>query len=162
MLALKIQSTKNFMNQLLTGELFDSFLLEEATISGAIDYSLDGHIHPEFYGEEPISYDFLPWTEAKSVCYQLIKGKRTPLYFKFVLQLKPEAMNKLLEQNSLLEASENLKAMVLSIRFDERGTILTTGTSYHNFSLDKSPDKLWDQALLRFLNGKEVDYEELT
>ena len=40
------------MAQLLKGNLFDSFLLEEATIETFNTFTIDGRIHKEFYSEE--------------------------------------------------------------------------------------------------------------
>ena len=95
MIALEIASTKNFMKHLLSGETFDDFLLEECTISTANTYTIDGHINIDFFPPEErdltaLPYSFRPWSELKNLCFDLIKGKYTPLFFKFVLHLKPE------------------------------------------------------------------------
>ena len=103
MLALKVASTKTFMNHLLVADTFDNFLMAEAMISTANTYQIDGHINKEFFsGNElsaPPSYEFSEWKDMKPLCFNLIKGKRTPLFFKFVLHLKPEAVGKLLAQS---------------------------------------------------------------
>ena len=84
MTALEIHSTKNFMKHLLSGDTFDIFLLEEAVISTANTYTIDGHINLDFYppeerSPEAVPYEFRPWTELKGLCFDLIKGKYTPL-----------------------------------------------------------------------------------
>ena len=43
-----LKDQKHFMNQLLKSELFDHFLLAEATIHGAVSYHVDGHINRAF------------------------------------------------------------------------------------------------------------------
>lgn len=166
MLALQITSMKTFMNQLLVGDTFDGFLLEEAVISTANTYTIDGHINVDFYpmeerGTDCIPYEFQSWSELKGLCFNLIKRKNTPLFFKFVLQLKPETAAALLaKENSSVEASQ-VRALVLNIRFDGTKAILTTGTSYHTFVMSKEPDIIWDKALVKYLSGKGIPFEEL-
>ncbi len=161
MIALEILSMKNFMSHLLSGDTFDIFLLEEATISTANSYTIDGHMNADFYPPEErdkahIPYDFRPWSELKSLCFDLIKGKYTPLYFKFVLQLKPEHMQQLLGSDL-----GQVKALVLNIRYDGAKAILTTGTSYHTFVMSKEADLAWDNALCKYLSEKGIGYENL-
>src|SRR5574344_1330903 len=93
MQALQITSLKPFMNALLAGDLFDIFLLEEALIATAATYTIDGRINKDFYTTEEWNdkqlhpHEFVAWQEMKPICFNLIKGKRTPLQFKFVFQL---------------------------------------------------------------------------
>lgn len=161
MIALEILSMKNFMNHLLSGDTFDIFLLEEATISTANTYTIDGHMNTDFYppderDEAHIPYVFRPWSEMKGLCFDLIKGKYTPLFFKFVLQLKPEQM-----QNLLGTEPGQVKAFVLNIRYDGNKALLTTGTSYHTFVMTREADLIWDNFLCKYFADKEIGYEKL-
>ena len=95
MIALQITSMKNFMNHLLVADTFDPFLLEEATISTALTVTIDGHINKDFYPADERGEDCIPWelqsfSKIKGLCFDLIKGKHTPLYFKFVLHMQPD------------------------------------------------------------------------
>lgn len=164
MLALAITSMKNFMSHLLSGDTFDIFLLEEAAVSTANTYTIDGHINLDFFppeerGEENFPYAFRPWSEMKSLCFDLIKGKYTPLYFKFVLQLKPEYAQQILSDGAA--DMSQVKALVLNIRYDGNKAVLTTGVSYHTFVMDRDAELLWDNALCRYLDKKEIGYEKL-
>lgn len=166
MIALQISSLKNFMNQLLAGDTFDAFLLEEATIRTASTYTIDGHINRDFFppeerNEELLPYEFQPWSEIKGLCFNLIKGKHTPLFFKFVLHLKPEKTAALLTGQNCTVTPDQIKALVLNIRFDGTKAILTTATAYHTFIMDKDADIIWDRALVKYLSGKEIAFEEL-
>ena len=141
MLALQITAMKPFMNELLTGDAFDIFLLEEASLVTAVSYEIDGRIRPEFYppserDAHSLPYAYKPWSEIKGLCFDLIKGKHTPLSFKFVLQLKPEKLNAMLEKEGLSLSEHPLKSLILTIRFDGSKTVLTTGSSYQTFVLD--------------------------
>lgn len=166
MLALQITSLKALMNQLLAGDTFDIFLLEEAVISTANTYTIDGHINKDFFppeerGTDCIPYDFQPWSEIKGLCFNLIKGKHTPIFFKFVFHFKPEKATALLAQQGNQASADNLKAMVLNIRYDGTRAVLTTGTSYHTFVMNKDADSIWDKALMKYLSGKGIGYEEM-
>lgn len=167
MLALKITSMKAFMNHLLVADTFDNFLLAEATISTANTYQIDGHMNKDFYitdetPENPSpSYEFAQWKDMKPLCFHLIKGKRTPLFFKFVLHLKPEQVNKLMAAGGCSITSEEIKALVLTIKYDGTQAVLTTASAFHTFLMSKEPDILWDKALQQFLTRKSIDYEVL-
>ena len=166
MLALHITSMKTFMNQLLAGDAFDCFLLEEAVISTANTYTIDGHINVDFYpmeerGTDCIPYEFQCWSNVKGLCFNLMKGKNTPLFFKFVLQLKPEkAAALLIKENSSVDASQ-VRTLVLNIRYDGVKAVLTTGISCRTFVMSKDPDAIWDKALVKYLSDRGIPFEEL-
>ncbi len=165
MLALEITAMKSFMNQLLAGDTFDIFLLEEATVSTANTYTIDGRINVDFFpieerSKENIPYEFQPWSEIKGLCFNLIKGKHTPLYFKFVLHLKPEKLTALLNSNLPHFDASLLKAFVLIIKYDGSKAILTTCSAYHTFVLDKEPEVIWDKTLSQYLSQKGILYED--
>lgn len=167
MLALEITSMKPFMNQLLAGDAFDIFLLEEGVITTANTFTLDGRLNREFYSPEELSsgqipdYEYSPWSSLKGLCFQLIKGKHTPLSFRFVLHVKPELTARLLEKAECSVDRSLIKALVLIIRYDGTKTILTTGCAYHTFLMTKEPELIWDNALKRHLSGKNITYEIL-
>lgn len=173
MLALAITSMKGFMNQLLVSDSFDIFLLEEASISAAYAFTIDGHINQDFFykdGEALSSapsapsgnpYEFLPWSDIKGLCFDLMKGKRTPLFFRFVLHLKPEKAAALLTSRGCDVEPSQVKALVLNIRYDGSKAVLTTGTAFQTFVMSKEPDSIWDKALCQYLDGKGIGYERL-
>lgn len=166
MLALQITSMKQFMNELLVGDTFDIFLLEEATLSTAITFQIDGHLNTEFYPmaertPERLPYAYQPWGEIKGLCFNLIKGKHTPLYFKFVLQLKPDKMLAMLEKAKLSQKEHQIKSLVLTIKYDGTKAILTTGSSYQTFVMDKTADVVWDRQVSKYLAMKGIGFEIL-
>lgn len=166
MLALQVTSMKSFMNEFLTGETFDIFLLEEAVLTTAVTYQIDGHVNMDFYPvaertPDLIPYEYQPWSETKGLCFNLIKGKHTPLSFKFVLQLKPDKMNAMLEKEKLSAEDLRLKSLVLTIRFDGGKAVMTTGSSYQTFVMDKTADVIWDRQLSKYLAMKGIGFEIL-
>lgn len=166
MIALQISSMKNFMNQLLVSDTFDIFLLEEAIISTSNTIIIDGHMNREFFAQEQDSvqscpYDLALWSEKKNLCFHLIKGKRTPLFFKFVMHLKPEQADRILRKEGCGVDPSQIKALVLTIKYDGEKALLTTGSAYNTFLMTKEPDKVWDRNLAKYLAMKGIACEEL-
>lgn len=54
MTALELKVTKSIMNSLLASEQFDSFLVEEATITTYNTFHIDGHLIRDFYTSEEL------------------------------------------------------------------------------------------------------------
>lgn len=167
MLALQITNLKIFMNQILSADAFDIFLLEEAIITTASTFSIDGHVNKDFFTarereEENICpYDFAKWSEIKGLCFHLIKGKHTPLFFKFVLHLMPEHMFRLLHKEHCSVDPSQVKALVLTVKYDGSKAIMTTGSAYHTFLMDKEPELIWDRNITKYLEQKGICFEEL-
>lgn len=164
MIALQITSMKQFMNQLLITDAFDPFLLEEAVIGTASTFTIDGRVNHDFYAGEAESdaapaenrYDFRPWSELRGLCFDLIKGKRPPLFFRFVLHLMPDKACALLEKENCSLDPSQIKSLILNIRYDGSKTLLTTGTALHTFLPSREPDAIWDRALQKYLDGKGI------
>ena len=135
MTAFQILEMKHFMAKLLTEDCFDSFLLEKASVSCAVSYEIDGRVNPEFYQDDETpdaGYLFLPWKSIRPVLFQMIRGKHTPLSFKFVL----------------------------TIKYDGSAIRLTTGTAFSSFVPDKTLDAQWDKTMRQFLSRKEIACRE--
>ena len=168
MVAIQIKDVKTFMAKLLSADTFDSFLLEEARIHTFNTFLIDGHQNREFYTKEELEdqelfpYEYSQWKNMKSICFQLIKGKKVPTLMKIILHKKPEDAYTLLKEGSALEFAEVLKAFVVTIKYDANGLLLTTGTSFSTFVMDKSPDMLWDSAFCKFLTAQGIDFEEVS
>lgn len=166
MKAYQIFDLKSFMNKLLLSESFDYFLLEEGTIITANTFTIDGHIHKEFYTKEEqddeqlCPHDFSLWKDMRPLCFQLIKGKRTPLSFKFVLLLLPEHMTQIL-QNGGFSHHHLVKSFTLTVKYDGTAATLMTGISTNTFLMDKTPEQLWDNAFIKFMDNKQIVWEEL-
>lgn len=165
MISLRITQTKDFMQKLLSSETFDVFLLEAADINTYNSFSIDGHMQKDFFAGDDMAvsslkYDFSLWKELRPLCFQLIKGKHTPLSFKFVLHLIPEYVENILSTGQTALLPEQIRAFVLTIRYDGSVVTLITGTCYEIFSMDKEPERLWDRFVRTFLEKKEIAYEE--
>ncbi len=167
MLALQITSTKQFMNRLLTGDCFSSFLLESASVTTFNTFHIDGRIHPEFYNSEDsdfadkTKYSFSSYQDVQEHLFSIIKGSRTPLGMKLTLLLNPDSMEKLLISNDCSVPRELLSGFVLNIKYDGKKILLTTAISYEGFTMDKSAEPVWDNAMKKFLSAKDILFEEI-
>lgn len=170
MKALKITETKNFMGILLKSDCFEDFLLEEASITTYNTFSIDGHIVPAFYKgyvnvpDEEASYRYSCWKDLQELCFQFIRGKRTPVRFHFTLYLKPDKIKALFASECFNKEHDalpdQLDQLVLNIKYQEGILTLITAVSYHSFVMDKSAEKLWDQYMIQFLTAKSIAFEE--
>lgn len=167
MIALTLPEVKIFMNKLLCSDIFDNFLLQEAIIQGAITYHINGTLHQDFYSMEELEAEqltglsFLPYRKVRTQCFDLIKGKRTPSYFKFVLLLSPANLEKTLQQTGSSFTSQNISAIFLNLKFQNKKLLLTTGISYRIFTTDKSLEQEWDILIKKFLKNHQIMFEEL-
>ncbi len=164
MIACKITNLKNFMSHLLIGESFDSFWLSEASITTGNTFTIDGALHPEFFPEktrealERCHRTHSLWKEIKPFCYGVIRGKQTPLQFRFVFRLSYEKTRQALADSGIFLDPEQVNGLFLNIQYSAGQLLCTTGTSVGVFTLDKSLDRLWDQMVLRFFKEHEIDY----
>lgn len=162
MISIQVTGLKDFMGKLLASDCFDSFLLEEAVITTYNEFVIDGHIQKDFFTTEEWAdvschpYPFSLWKDMRACCFDLIKGKKTPVRFKFVLRLLPDAAARLLSKDGAQMPDEQMPDLILTIRYDGARLTCTTGTVSSFFSLDKSPDRLWDKAFRLFLEKKEI------
>lgn len=167
MIALELTEVRVFMNKLLCSEIFDNFLLQEASIQGSISYHIEGALHADFYSAEELEQEhltglsFIPYGKVRGQCFDLIKGKRTPSFFKFVLLLSPSNLEKTLQQTGSSLTTQDVSAVYINLKFQNNKLLLTTGISYRTFTIDKSLDREWDTLIKKFLKNHEVIFEEL-
>ena len=167
MILCKITDKKDFMGKLLAGETFDSFLLKEANIHSFVPYLIDGHINKAFFGDDAedsasfTSYDYAQWKDTRPTCLDLIKGQRPPTKFVFVLYLKPEAMTAMFDKAGISATESLVQNLILNIRFEQGEMSITTAVDYSGFTLDKQAEQLWDSTTRKFLDKKEISYENI-
>ena len=105
MVMIEIENIKKFMAGFLGGNLFDDFLMSEGKLSMNISYEFDGKILKEFYDteewKEMKQYPYVTWEEEKEKIFSLVKGKKTPLSFQFVMMLKPDLSPEFLAKYNL-------------------------------------------------------------
>ncbi len=169
MIAIKITKQKDFMGKLLTSELFDSYLVNEVTIETFNTFNIDGKINKAFYDVNPASdesdasqaiAEYSSWSALRPICLELMKGKRTPLGFKFIFYLDNTAKAQLVSSSGSDILPENV-SLGLNIKFSGSEMIITTGCAYNTFTLDKEIEKVWDAYIPKFLDNNAIEYEIL-
>lgn len=160
MIQLIINNKKEFMQSLLTQRDFNSFLLEEGEIETFSTFHIDGRIHKEFFAnEEPPADLYTRWAAVRPICFDMIKGKNTPLSFFFVFLPDKAQMNNLLEDLADSDRSA-VSSLVLTVRFTNGIITATSGVSFSSFTLDKSCEKRWDEAVRHLFSNLHIDYTE--
>lgn len=161
MLALQIVDRKDFTSKLFLGEVFHHFSFVEASFTTFLTHTLDGTLQKAFYDSDSCPQrTFCLWEEVQPQCYAIIRGKRTPLQFKIVLQLAPENVERLLLQSGLPIRSDDVFSLSLNFHFDGKQILCTTGTSLRIFTLDRSLDRIWDDMVKCFLKKQGISYME--
>ena len=169
----KITNVKLFMNKLLIENAFDSFLISEAVIKTGNSFVIDGHLNKEFYSNDELSAlsdeataegrvfsDKLSrWVSIKPFALSVMKGKKTPVYFKMSFYLATENVEKLLASADTSFSTNDIDGLSLIIKFSEDTLTVTSSVSLKIFSTDKSLDKTWDDMVLKFLASHEIEYE---
>ncbi len=170
-----IKNTGLFMTRLLSEKetAFDNFLLNEASVISGISYIIDGRLNKNFYSEtdyeqmrsealekhQIFSEDFIRFNKVKPFCYNCIKGKNTPLSFKFVFHLPKEEVLKLVENIDCGFSINDINSLNITIKYDGTATTCTTAISLKVFTLDKTLENSWDNYIYGFLttNGINID-----
>lgn len=163
MMALKIDDIKQFTAKLFVGETFDQFLVREANIVTFNTFSIDGHIRQGYYTDKELEEnqieDLSAWSVMKPICFSLIKGKKLPGSFQVVLQIPPKDVERFLLYSQLPIALNQVNGLYINIRYEEDHLSCITGTSLSFFTLDKSIDLEWDEAVKLFLKEQEIGFE---
>lgn len=167
MIALELTDIKSFMNTLLKSEVFDHFLLQEAVITGAASYVIDGHINKDFFSSEELEdlglsdALILPFSMLRQSCFDLFKGKKMPSSFRMIFLLSPENVMRTLQSTQSTFTPNDISGIYLNIKYHNHKITLTTGISYRIFSTDRSLEAECDKMFRRFLTQHDIVFEEL-
>lgn len=162
MIALEFKEVKECMTKLLLGESFDSFYFIEGEITTFSTFKMDGFLKKAFFDKEDCpERDYALWKEIREFCFSIIKGKKTPLGFQFVLGLSNPNIEKLLRQRELNFQPKDVRGLYINLKYDGAKLVCITGTSMNIFTMDKSLEQAWDEMVQKFFLQKELKFEEL-
>ena len=162
MIALALPQVKECMAKLLLSETFDPFYFIEGEIVTFNTFTLDGYLKKDFFEqEEDPEREYALWKDVREFCFSLIKGKRTPLSFKFVLGLSDSNIEKLLLQQGLDFKPQDVRGLYINLKYDGQKLQCVTGTAMNLFTMDKSLEQAWDMMVQKFFAQKEIKYEVL-
>lgn len=94
-------------------------------------------------------------------CLTLIKGKKTPLSFRFTFELSAANTQKLLSQTGISLTLDEVRALLINLRYDGHLLTCTTGTSLTVFTPDKKLDHAWDDMVQKYLRQQGIPFEQL-
>ncbi len=166
MVALQISEVGTLLNQMLKGDLFDHFLLREASVSQAFTAAIDGALCPGFYSEEECrelgltGLSYIPFARVKPLCLDLIKGSRKPDSFRFVFLLSPENQAATIARSGTAFRTEDISGLFLNLTYKNEALICTTGISYRTFTMDKSLEREWDRLAALFFKQHGIAVTE--
>lgn len=160
-----INNIKDFTAKLFCSEIFDSFYLSEATLVTFNTYHIDGYLKTAYFSdlketESVPDREYSLWGENRSFCFDLIKGKRTPLQFKIVLILSRPNLQRLLESQNISYPADKISGLFFNISYQDGALSCITGTSLKEFSLDKTIENTWDSFMEKFLQKYDISYEK--
>ena len=180
MIALNILDIKKCMSLLLTGSLFDEYSLIEAQIKTFCTFSIDGRYQAAFFGdrEETSSHaasvsrdpgedhdagypDYVRWGDVREHCFSMIRGKKTPLFFKFVFFFPKNLQAAFLTKSGSTMNPAHLSGLCLNLRFDGKSLVLTTGSSLTVFTTDRSADRAWDEYVRKLFADQGILVSDL-
>ena len=162
MIALALTDVKECMGKLLLSETFDPFYFIEGEIVTFSTFTMDGYLKKDFFdGENAPEREYTLWKDVREFCFSIIKGKRTPLSFKFVLGLSDSNIEKLLLQQELDFKPQDVRGLYINLKFDGQNLQCITGTAMNLFTMDKSLEQAWDKMVQKFFAQKEIKYEIL-
>mgnify|MGYP000674192030 CR=1 FL=1 len=122
-----------------------------------ISYEFDGKILKEFYDteewKEMKQYPYVTWEEEKEKIFSLVKGKKTPLSFQFVMMLKPDLSPEFLAKYNLAVREDEIAGLFINIFIRPTGIkSVHQECPERHFVLDKTLEEAWDQEVKeRFL-----------
>ena len=161
MISLSLTDIKDFTSQLFLKDTFDSFCFIEGEIVTFNTFRIDGFIQKGFFDTDAELPEYSYWKNVREYCLHIIRGKRTPLSFRFVFSLSPKNIQRLIDQNASALRPEEIQGLYMNLHFDGTHLTCVTGTSFKTFTLDKSLEHVWDEMVRKFFLQKGIPYELL-
>lgn len=162
MIAFRIEDRKKFTSELFIGQLFDRFWVKEAVFVTFSTFSIDGRTRKGYYTAEELedgrAGEYADWAALKPFCYSLIRGKRLPERFQIVFQLPSEQTEKFLTAGGMARTQEQTPGLYLNVRYGQGNIDCVTGTAAGVFTMDKSLERAWDQAVADYFRKKEIPF----
>lgn len=163
MILLNIFDIKETMAQLLLRDSFDSFLLEEVSITTFAKMEIKGRRNREWFEQDEAEKelpDRLYWKEVKPFCYSYIKGKKTPAFFTVSLKLtEKEAAAVCFDASLVRIMKEQQTDVLLHFRYEKEALLVVSGTAAHTFTMDKSVEFAWDSEVKVMLKKLGIGFE---
>ena len=154
------------MNYMLATEAFDAWEVAEVKIIAKVSYVIDGHVTPDYMSPEELEAEHLlpggciPFGSLRPLCFEMIKGKRTPQSCRFTFLCPREQMEEIIAKEQLEISPEDIVNLTMNITFHQGELLVTTSCAERTFSLDKSLAHAWDAWVLDFFRKMEIAVEK--
>ena len=162
MISLNISDVRSFMAKLLVNKSFDHLILKEMEIHTFTSFRVTGNFYEDFFSDEEVEerkQAFVFWGNIREIAYTIIKGEKSPLFMKIVLQIPIEQTASLVEMIPGIQ-EEDVGGLYINIRFEKGKLNIITGTAMKTFNLDKHIEREWDSKVKEFLRQEKISFEE--
>lgn len=165
MQTIEILDIKNFMQLLFQTDILDYYEFVSAELSTDMSYTLDGHIHKEFFNEEEMdslgltSRIYLPWHIAKEKLFMLIRGKKTPSQLKIILKVCTEQAHSLFSATNSSLNPNDIDGIFLNIIFQENKLNVICGISYNIYTMDKILESEFSNSIITLFKSNNITCE---
>ena len=160
MIAFSLTNIKEFMSHLLLSDTFDHFSFIEGEIVTFNTFKIDGYIQKDFFDTGTELPVYSPWKNVRDYCFSIIRGRRSPLSFRFIFSLSHKNIERLVTQNTPSLDPDEVQGLYLNIHYDGTCLSCVTGTSFKTFTMDKSLEHAWDEMVESFLKQKNIEFEK--
>lgn len=100
--------------------------------------------------------EVIKWGQIRSLCYNIVKGKRLPVRFRIIFMTPPEKVAGFLASHDLTNYSPSeINALFMNVYYEGGKLTCTTGVSMKSFSMDKSIERAWDESVVKFISRFE-------
>lgn len=151
MKAFSVPEVKPFMAGLLQGQLFHGWQLRNAELGLMSRIEIGGSLNSDYWTDEEKkarTCPYLLWDEIQPKVRGLIQGGHTPSYLTITLAVSPERVPDI--------AASFVESFLLNIRFEAGKLTLVTGLSTNTFSMDKTPEHLWDEKIPVYMKAHQI------
>ena len=160
MRALKVEDIRSFTRALFMQDCFDGFLLGEAEFSTFCSFSVDGRVERSWFTDEELEKEqieaYVRWGRVRELCFQLIRGRKTPSSFRITLRLAPGERERFLREAGYAVDAEQIGSFLLNLRFEKGELSCVSLASLNCFPPERSLEEAWDQWAQRFFRGYEL------
>lgn len=163
----RVLDIKTCMNCMLRREDFDDFLLSEASITTGISCVIDGHLTEGFYTPEELETMGLSqercmrYEKIRPLCFDMIKGRRTPQSFQFVFLASGEQIRDFLKKEQILLQEREIANLSLNVRFFHQELAITCPVTLNTFTLDKTVEQAWERWICAFMKERGIALEQI-
>ena len=146
---------------------------QDPLVSTFAAFTIDGELNEDYYSSDETELlqdrKWSLWSEIKPVAFLLMKGKKLPVSFKFVLQLSDHNTDWLLGKYHLEHLKEQLSGLYLNIRYQDKKLV-------HNAQLKSGETRdyevpypfkvsvgnhVWDDTAAQFMKQNGITVEKV-